>query len=259
MVKVNSKVKVAIVGGCVYAIVISIHESEFEFDGKKYTASKQAPMAIVETPIEEKGVKTLADLMAVTDEEYNQGILNIVNALTKSLSKPEYTIVQSELDKVKTELDEAKKVNEGLTKEKETLSAQIKEVNDKLAEINRKTLALKRMKEMSDLNAFEGSEEEAIKQFGNLTDEVYAQIKLTAQAVTKKLTEQGKTNLPKATDQTQTDKTKLTQAEDTAKDVKDATVETDPDLANSPKDTKNTLSPLRSAFSRLILGNDGSN
>lgn len=238
MAKINDRVKITVSGGYLFATIKQSNVADFEFEGKNYKATEANPQFVLET-VDGGVIVRDSNLCTVIDEDqFKQGVEAIIAELNKKIGQKDNQTMAKEQDKIVAELEQLKaevlalqsKLAEA-TKEvvdtKISLEAKDKslvEATAKLADIAKKEKAKVRADEMRGFKAYDGTDEQAINEFGGMTDEVYAMVKKVAETQFKKMVDTAAPVIEK--------KEPAVQAETVAKTVlNDATKEVDTALA----------------------------
>lgn len=277
----TSKFKYIVDGSEVYAILKEAKRENFTFNGKPVIASKNDEVYILETLTGQEVLRKPSACEAINDEDFNTAVASIVGDLEKFIDKGD--TMAKETDTSKAELDTAKSQVQTLEADKKTLGdtvakmtdeikaltavksaleADMKAMKAKLDEYVKAEKAKSRMSKLQAVKAFDGTEADAVKEFGDMSDETFAAVVKMAEAQFSKLaksTDQTLSNLPKSTDQTLTNLTKSTEAA-----VADAT-KTSEAVAEAKVDDKDkndlavaagkeTVNAFQSAISKFVDG-----
>lgn len=195
-----------------------------------------------------------ASLEVISDEEYSEAVIKLVNKLIKHIGEGYMTLEEAqakiaELESALSEKDaavakelEAKEAlvaeKAELSKELETVKANFDKVESQLREIEKEQVIASRVSELGEAfikDAFKvSSVSEASEQLFSMPTDTYNLFKNMSEAFNK-LTEQTLTNLPKSTEQNETTLPQSTEqtlaSEEEAEAVANATLETDVDLS----------------------------
>lgn len=225
----NQFVKFNVFGGNVLGKVVLVHSEKFDFEGKSVEATKEQPYAIVEVASGQRVVKAAQELTVLSSEDYNKELLTIIDDICKKANIASIAELQATLDQRTKELEEAKAQLSTVSTEKDTISNELTEakkdkakMKDEMDKMCKEKKGCARFDELKALEANEGiskNKDEAIVKLGEMSDEVFAQVKQLASNAFQKLTEIRQTNKPATTDQTSSTQTKSTEAAVTEPEV----------------------------------------